>query len=75
MGTEFDHFGPESAALYYEENDIDEQVRANRGRIRELMLEAGFRQDDDEWWHFDYGNQIWAAATDRPYALYGDCHP
>jgi zinc D-Ala-D-Ala dipeptidase len=75
MGTGFDHFGPESAALYYEKNDIDEQVRANRGRLRELMVAAGFRHDDDEWWHFDYGNQIWAASTGRPYAVYGDCHP
>ncbi|WP_442937672.1 hypothetical protein [Nonomuraea sp. SBT364] len=24
---------------------------------------AGFRAGADEWWHFDYGNQIWPRTT------------
>ena len=57
MGTGFDHFGPESAALFYEINDINDRARANRMLLRNAMLEEDFRFDDDEWWHYDYGRQ------------------
>lgn len=72
MGTGFDHFGPESAALYFEKAGFDKTVRRNRRILRETLTRAGFRWDTDEWWHFDYGNQIWAAALNRPKAIYGE---
>jgi len=75
MGTSFDHFGPEAASLFYEINDIDDQVRSNRKLLRDAMVAEEFRFDDDEWWHFDYGNQLWAAALNKPYAIYGECSP
>lgn len=75
MGTGFDHFGPEAASLFYEINNIDDQVRTNRKLLRDAMVAEHFRFDDDEWWHFDYGNQLWAAALNKPYAIYGECSP
>jgi D-alanyl-D-alanine dipeptidase len=72
MGTIFDFFGPEAAALYYEENELDEEVRNNRRILREAMLAGGFAADDDEWWHFDYGNQLWALRSKSPSAVYGE---
>ncbi len=75
MGTEFDYFGPEAASLFYEMNDIDDRVRANRKLLRDAMFAEDFRFDDDEWWHFDYGNQLWAAAFNKPFAIYGECVP
>lgn len=75
MGTSFDHFGPEAASLFYEINDIDDRVRSNRKLLRDAMVAEEFRIDDDEWWHFDYGNQLWAAALNKPYAIYGECSP
>ena len=75
MGTKFDHFGPEAASFFYETNDIDEQVKSNRRILREWMIAEDFRFDNDEWWHFDYGNQLWAAALNKPYAIYGKCVP
>ncbi|MEU7894129.1 M15 family metallopeptidase [Nonomuraea sp. NPDC049152] len=72
MGTAFDHFGPESAALYFEERSGDSLVRDNRRRLRDAMIGAGFRCDADEWWHFDFGNQIWAAHYKEPEAFYGE---
>lgn len=73
MGTGFDHFGPESNPLYYEENDIDEDVRRNRQTLREVMLSEDFVADPDEWWHFDYGNQKWAfQKDDGSVAIYGE---
>ena len=72
MGTRFDHFGPEAAALYFEKGGHNETVRDNRRILRESLTRADFRYDEDEWWHFDYGNQIWAAVLDKPKAIYGE---
>jgi D-alanyl-D-alanine dipeptidase len=35
------------------------------------MAEAGFANHPDEWWHYSYGDQTWAALTGRRAALYG----
>lgn len=72
MGTGFDYFGKEAASLYFEEHDLDDQVKANRKLLRESMIAAGFRSDNDEWWHFDYGNQIWALHYHKPFAIYAE---
>jgi len=72
MGTVFDHFGPEAGSMYYEEPGRDERVRNNRRLFREAMIEEDFRIDEDEWWHFDFGNQLWAADKGKPYAIYGE---
>ena len=72
MGTKFDHFGPEAASMYFEEPQRDPRIRDNRRMLREAMLSEDFRHDDEEWWHYDFGNQIWAAALDRPFAIYGE---
>ncbi|MBP6946077.1 MAG: D-alanyl-D-alanine dipeptidase [Candidatus Pacebacteria bacterium] len=72
MGTTFDHFGPEAAPFYFEENAQNHEVQGNRKVLREAMLEAGFAIDTDEWWHFDYGNQRWALALGRSTAIFGE---
>jgi len=72
MGTGFDHFGPEAAAHYYEPAGQNATLRANRRNLRLALQAAGFRADADEWWHFDYGNQLWAAALGQPFAIYGE---
>jgi D-alanyl-D-alanine dipeptidase len=72
MGTPFDFFGPEAAPLYFEEQHIDEVVAKNRKILREVMLSAGFSGDNEEWWHFDYKNQKWAAELGYTAAIYGE---
>ena len=72
MGTGFDYFGPEAAALYYEDIEGHEPIRENRRLLRRVLVDAGFRFDEDEWWHFDYGNQIWASALNKSKAIYGE---
>lgn len=73
MGTSFDHFGPESASLYFESRSDNSVAKANRKLLREVMLSQGFNSDTDEWWHFDYGNQKWAAELGHPEAVFGEC--
>lgn len=49
----------------------DQEARANRRLLHWLMLEQGFAGHPDEWWHFSWGDQMWAALTAAPAAHYG----
>ncbi len=75
MGTGFDHFGPEAAPHYFETENASATVRDNRRLLRETLEAAGFRSHEHEWWHFDYGTQLWAAGLNQPFAVYGETHP
>lgn len=65
MGTDFDHFGPESAVNY---KDISRQARKNRKFLEKIMARHGFSVLPSEWWHFNYkgarqenvSNESWA---------------
>jgi D-alanyl-D-alanine dipeptidase len=63
------------------ERDTDEfsfshdEARANRRLLYWLMIEAGFSNHPDEWWHYSYGDQMWAIHMGRPAALYGLAEP
>jgi zinc D-Ala-D-Ala dipeptidase len=72
MGTEFDFFGPEAEPFFYEIFKSNSKVRKNRKILREAMETQDFTLDQDEWWHFDYGNQIWALKSGNPFAFYGE---
>jgi D-alanyl-D-alanine dipeptidase len=49
----------------------DEEARANRRLLHWLMTEEGFAGHPDEWWHFSWGDQMWAALTGAAAAHYG----
>jgi D-alanyl-D-alanine dipeptidase len=49
----------------------DEEARANRRLLHWLMVEEDFAAHPDEWWHFSWGDQMWAALTAAPHAHYG----
>lgn len=51
MGTDFDHFGPESAVSY---KSISPQARKNRKFLEKIMARHGFLVLPSEWWHFNY---------------------
>ncbi len=72
MGTKFDFFGPEAATFYYEIYETNKKALENRRLLREIMLDEDFALDEDEWWHFDYGNQMWALKKGKPFAFYGE---
>jgi D-alanyl-D-alanine dipeptidase len=75
MGTPFDHFGPESYSDFFEKNDLNKAMRDNRRLLRNAMAAQGFRVDVEEWWHYDYGNQLWAVSTGESTAFYGEASP
>ena len=49
----------------------DREARANRRLLHWLMTEEGFAGHPDEWWHFSWGDQMWAALTGADEAHYG----
>ncbi|WP_411871600.1 M15 family metallopeptidase [Vulcanococcus limneticus] len=42
-----------------------------RTLLREAMASAGFAQHPNEWWHFSWGDQLWAWRSGAACARYG----
>lgn len=53
----------------------DQEAQANRRLLHWLMVEEGFAGHPDEWWHFSWGDQMWAAITGESHAHYGLAEP
>lgn len=53
----------------------DEEARANRRLLYWAMTEAGFANNPTEWWHYSWGDQLWARLNGQPAAHYGSCVP
>ncbi|HEY1707332.1 MAG TPA: M15 family metallopeptidase [Rhizomicrobium sp.] len=49
----------------------DEEARANRRLLHWAMAEQDFAGLPDEWWHFSWGDQMWAALGGHSNAHYG----
>lgn len=54
FGTGFDCFSPLS---HPDSQNISAQSKANRLLLRSLMVAAGFKPLDTEWWHFTFVNE------------------
>ena len=61
----FENLSPDSFSF------SDEEAQANRRLLHGLMTAEGFAGHPDEWWHFSWGDQLWAALTGAPAAHYG----
>lgn len=47
------------------------EAQTNRMILVDSMLEAGFSNCRDEWWHYSYGDAGWAVRTGRDACIYG----
>jgi D-alanyl-D-alanine dipeptidase len=61
----FEHLDPGNFSF------SDQEARANRRLLHWLMMEEGFAGHPDEWWHFSWGDQMWAALSGAASAHYG----
>jgi D-alanyl-D-alanine dipeptidase len=61
MGTTFDAFSDATWTDYFETEDI--LARKNRRMLYNVMTAAGFTNLPSEWWHYDYGDNMWAQLT------------
>ncbi|WP_340066847.1 M15 family metallopeptidase [Ascidiimonas aurantiaca] len=51
--------------------DLSPEVKKNRALLISLFEDEDFVCDLKEYWHFDYGNVIWAIEKEKEYAIYG----
>ena len=77
MGTDFDTMTAASHTRAFEDAaGADERtIRNNRRLLYHAMIDAGFVNLPSEWWHYDYGDQLWAWMRDEPQAIYGAARP
>ncbi|PIR55192.1 D-alanyl-D-alanine dipeptidase [Candidatus Peregrinibacteria bacterium CG10_big_fil_rev_8_21_14_0_10_36_19] len=67
MGTPFDEFTERA----YTNHFSDGEVFKNRMLLKETMESVGFVNYEEEWWHFSFGDQMWAHMTGESEAIYG----
>jgi zinc D-Ala-D-Ala dipeptidase len=62
MGSLIDELSERSHPDYYANSEYTEaqQYHTHRQLLHEVMLKAGFQRNPREWWHFSYGDQMWA---------------
>lgn len=79
MGSDFDATTDASQTAYFEQATVGEgratHWRDNRRMLYHAMLDAGFVNLPSEWWHYDFGDQLWASMHDEPHAIYGATAP
>lgn len=51
-------------------NKLSSEQKANRELLYKIMTEAGFANYPLEWWHYSYGDRMWAAYTEKSEAFY-----
>lgn len=75
MGTGFDDFTEKAQLEWYERkaslSPQEKTIRDYRRLLRQVMENAGFVSNSEEWWHYDYGNRRWANATGGSILYYG----
>jgi D-alanyl-D-alanine dipeptidase len=77
MGGAIDAIGPVSHPLHHAAAAAADPRgpaavwHQRRQLLAEVMAEAGFAQHPGEWWHFSWGDQLWAWRMDQPRAVYG----
>ncbi len=73
MGSMVDQMDETSNPYFYANIKNEDAIIWNRRRnlLREIMTKFGFAQHPNEWWHFSYGDQLWAWKNKKANALYG----
>ncbi len=73
MGSNIDEMDERSRPDYYENFGTQEALiwNSRRNLLKEIMIRSGFVQHPNEWWHFSYGDQLWAWKNKKINAFYG----
>jgi zinc D-Ala-D-Ala dipeptidase len=75
MGSIFDDATALAHTDRFERQALDSysdiEARNNRRLLYWVMTEAGFVNNPNEWWHFSWGDQMWARLTQTDAAIFG----
>lgn len=82
MGSIFDDVTERSHIDFFELRNgqgisgfTEREAMRNRRVLFHLMKNAGFAVHPREWWHYSYGDQLWAMLTEQAAAFYGYAGP
>lgn len=64
MGADFDEPTERSHTHFYEDQP-EHPACQNRRLLYSVMSNVGFTNLPTEWWHFDYGNPLWAYYNNK----------
>jgi len=73
MGGDIDQMDEKSKPDFYNNLDKEEAIIWNERRnlLKESMIKFEFAQHPNEWWHFSFGDQLWAWKNKKDRAFYG----
>jgi D-alanyl-D-alanine dipeptidase len=77
MGGEIDAIGRVSEPLFHQAAALADSSSTaavwhqRRQLLARVMAGAGFEQHPNEWWHFSWGDQLWAWRSGAREAFYG----
>ena len=73
MGSNIDQMDEKSYPDFYKNIETEEATIWNdrRSLLKEIMVQFEFVQHPNEWWHFSYGDQLWAWKNKKANAVYG----
>lgn len=64
MGSIFDDASPVSSTAFFEkktsQSESEVEAKRNRRLLFHAMTSAGFTNYPNEWWHYDFGDQMWS---------------
>lgn len=70
-----DYFMGSDVRAFTEESDFDYPVsliaRKNRLILKEALEKSGFINYPSEWWHYSFGDRLWAKLTGSKIAIFG----
>lgn len=52
-------------------SNLTKEEKRNRKILFSVMKQGGFVNYPQEWWHFSYGDRLWAAYKHKKYCIYG----
>ena len=67
MGTRYDEF---NALTPTRSKKVSPIVKRNRELLLSYMKQEGFVNYPNEWWHYSYGDKMWAAYSNQRCAIY-----
>ena len=73
MGCQIDNMDSSASPEFYKDRNSKESIiwDDRRNLLKKVMLKSEFVQHPNEWWHFSYGDQLWAWTNQNKEAIYG----
>ena len=74
MGGEIDAIGAVSEPQHYAGREDPDAQRWHQRRqlLADVMEASGFAQHPNEWWHYSFGDQLWAWRRGAAVAIYAE---